>query len=102
MAGMRRERRLTMRKAFSETITYDMLFKIGEGEKKEERREARCIDISDKGLCFETNYPLKEKEMLKLKLPLKEVSIASPVLGEVRWVSPVEADRFRVGIRFIV
>ncbi len=101
MAGMRRERRLTMRKAFSETITYDMLFKLGE-EKQDTSQKARCIDISDKGLCFETDYPLKEKEMLKLKLPLKEVSIASPVLGEVRWVSPVEADRFRVGIRFIV
>ncbi len=71
------------------------------GGKVDAIKKARSLNISKRGMCFETSYLLRENEIIRIMLPLKEINVNVPVLGEVRWIKPVD-QKYRVGVSFII
>ena len=99
MAERDKDRRIIKRKSFSEKITFSTLYKAD--QKSQDDKNATCLDISDGGLCFETTDQLHAKQMIRMMLPVKEVNVSSPILGEVVWALPANG-KFKVGVRFII
>ena len=58
------------------------------------------IDISERGICLVVNKPLKEHEVFKVMLPLKDIDVKIPVLAMVRWVEPYQR-KYKAGLMFI-
>jgi len=46
------------------------------------------MDISERGICLVVNKLLKEHEVFKVMLPLKDINVKIPVMDIVRWVEP--------------
>lgn len=58
------------------------------------------MDISERGVCLVVNKPLKEHEVFKVMLPLKDINVNIPVLAMVRWVKPYQR-KYKAGLMFI-
>jgi hypothetical protein len=58
------------------------------------------VDISERGICLVVNKPLKEHEVFKIILPLKDIDVKIPVLAMVRWVEPYQR-KYKAGLMFI-
>ncbi len=94
-----KDRRYSPRKAINEVITYNTSYKVEEA-RRVIGEKARCLNIGNHGICIETRPLLREKEVIRILFPIREVGTNSPILGEVRWVKPVK-NGCRAGIRFI-
>lgn len=78
-----------------------------EGAKKEDKRcEGSVKDISSRGACIITSFPLKISEVLKVAFPIQgSISnyISTPrTLAEVRWTQPAPGNKFISGFRFLL
>ena len=58
------------------------------------------MDISERGICLVVNKLLKEHEVFKVMLPLKDINVKIPVLAMVRWVEPYQ-KKYKAGLMFI-
>jgi hypothetical protein len=64
------------------------------------QRNGLCLDISDDGLGFTVDVPLKKGEIIKLLIPASTARTSVPVFSEVIWARPTN-DHFRTGLRFL-
>ena len=61
------------------------------------------MDISNGGLCFKTNDRLQKKTVIKISVPINQVSPSIPTFGQVVWVSRNwKRKEYWVGVRFIL
>ena len=58
------------------------------------------VDVSERGICLVVNKPLKEHQVFKVMLPLKDIDVKIPVLAMVRWVEPYQR-KYKAGLMFI-
>lgn len=78
------ERRLSARRTFNKTISLERSNVVSD-QFRNSHYEGLVMDISNGGLGLSTNDRLKEGEIVKLFLPLKEMDITVPVMAEVKW-----------------
>lgn len=67
--------------------------------------EALTVNVSEGGLCFLTDMPLAEGDVLMLRLPVPQELTFVPSLVDVCWVRllPVwHEERYAVGMRFML
>ena len=75
----------------------------GDGHKS----HAAAINVSEGGLCLLVQGLLQETEIIRVDLPLADVSTTSSTLAEVKWLKPVpwshpETPQYFVGIQFLL
>lgn len=58
------------------------------------------VNVSERGIGLVINKPLREHEVFKIMLPLKNADVKIPVLAMVRWVEPYR-NKFKAGLMFI-
>jgi Tfp pilus assembly protein PilZ len=60
------------------------------------------IDYSPLGAKLETDFPMSDKEMVRISLRLKDGDDLLILPGQVLWIKKIssEPQRYRVGIRF--
>jgi len=60
-------------------------------------------NMSNGGICFKTRHKLQTKMVLKITVPVSEISPAAPTLAQVMWVRrDVKRKEYRTGLRFII
>ncbi len=60
-------------------------------------------NMSNGGICFKTRHKLQSKMVLKITVPVSEISPAAPTLAQVMWVRrDVKRKEYRTGLRFII
>ena len=69
--------------------------------------QAAAINVSDGGLCLLVNEPINEADILRVDLPLADVSTSSPTLAEVKWSMPTPwsgngSPQFFIGVQFLL
>lgn len=61
------------------------------------------LNISNGGICFKTKHRLQTKLVLKVGLPVDEISPIAPTLAQVLWVKrDPKRKEFRTGLKFII
>jgi c-di-GMP-binding flagellar brake protein YcgR len=61
------------------------------------------LNISNGGLCFKTRHRLQTKIVLKVSLPVNEISPVAPTLAQVAWVKrDPKVKEYRAGLKFII
>jgi len=68
---------------------------------------AAAINVSEGGLCLLVNQPLQESDIIRVDLPLADVSTTSATLAEVKWCKPLpwchsESQHYFVGVQFLL
>ncbi len=97
-----KERREHSRLDFPHNITFHASADMEEDADKEYPAvQGMAADISPGGLSLVTESDLTEGQLLKVNLPLPGVSVLTPTLGVVRWISR-ESSGLRAGIKFIL
>ena len=100
------ERRRPARHPFIRFITYE----LGSNHKPQPyvpRSQAAAINVSDDGLCLLVNEPIGESDIIRVDLPLADVSTTSPTLAEVKWSKPTPWSRagamqYFIGLQFLL
>jgi len=69
--------------------------------------QAAAINVSEGGLCLLVNGSLQETDIIRVDLPLADVSTTSATLAEVKWLKPVpwsppDEPQYFVGIQFLL
>lgn len=93
------QKRSSDRKIFNKTIRFELSI-MESGQLKNIQNEGLGLDISQSGLGLTTEYALKEGDVLRLILPIKELDTTLPVLAETVWSNPANGH-FRAGLRFL-
>ncbi len=104
--AMHDERRTRPRHTLLITALFQVSVLISpEGSNGRTDGEALTVNVSDGGLCFLTDVPLAEGDVLMLRLPVPQELSFVPSLVDVCWVRllPVWQDeRYAVGVRFML
>ena len=100
--GQRRPSRLP----FLRFITYE-LNSSRKLEPDQPSSQAAAINVSDDGLCLLVNEPISETDIIRLDLPLADVSTSSSTLAEVKWSKPTpwsqpDSPQHFVGVQFLL
>ena len=67
------------------------------------RLSGSLMNISNGGICITTRHRLDRDMVLKVNLPVSEISPAAPTLAQVMWVmSNPKRREYRTGLRFII
>jgi len=71
------------------------------------KSHAAAINVSEGGLCLLVHGPLQETDIIRVDLPLADVSTTSATLAEVKWLKPVpwslpEEPQYFVGVQFLL
>jgi c-di-GMP-binding flagellar brake protein YcgR len=98
------ERRQIPRVALRRAITYETgALPDGQLLLAGKRLSGSLVNISNGGICITTRYRLNKDMVLKVNLPVSEISPAAPTLAQVMWVSGNPKRReYRTGLRFII
>jgi c-di-GMP-binding flagellar brake protein YcgR len=61
------------------------------------------LNISNGGICFRTRQQLHKKMVLKISLPVNDISPKAPTLAQVLWVRKnLKRKEYQTGLRFII
>jgi hypothetical protein len=61
------------------------------------------LNISNGGICFKTKHRLQTKMVLKVSLPVNEISPLAPTLAQVLWVNrDPKRKEYHTGLKFII
>lgn len=93
-----KERREHARLDFSGIVSLEACSSI---EAESADSQATAVDVSESGLCFITDTPVKDKQILKINVPLPGLSLNVPTLGIVMWQKP-HNDAYKVGLMFAI
>jgi len=71
------------------------------------KSQAAAINVSEGGLCLLVHGALQETDIIRVDLPLADVSTTSATLAEVKWRKPVpwslpEEPQYFVGVQFLL
>jgi hypothetical protein len=71
------------------------------------KSQAAAINVSEGGLCLLVNGSIQETDIIRVDLPLADVSTTSATLAEVKWVKPVpwsppDEPQYFAGIQFLL
>ena len=91
-----KERREHSRLDFSGIVSLEACSSI---EAESSDSQAAAVDVSESGLCLITHHPLKDKQILKINVPLPGLSLKVPTLAIVMWQRP-HNDAYKVGLMF--
>ena len=98
------ERRQTPRVVLKRVLTYEpgTLPKRGHLYPAKPLR-GFLLNISNGGLCLKTKHRLQTKIVLKVSLPVNEISPVAPTLAQVAWVKRnPKSKEYRTGLKFII
>ena len=98
------ERRQVPRVTLRRAITYEAgVLPDGQLMLAGKRLSGSLINISNGGICISTRHRLSKDMVLKVNLPVSEISPAAPTLAQVMWViSNPKRRECRTGLRFII
>jgi hypothetical protein len=98
------ERRQVPRVVMRRPITYETgVLPEGQLMLAGKRLSGSLLNMSNGGICITTRYRLEKGIVLKVSLPVSEVSPAAPTLAQVMWVvNDGKHKEFRTGLRFII
>jgi len=106
VAPAQQSRRRPSRLPFLRFITYGLsASNTFDGDVR--KNHAAAINVSEGGLCLLVQDSLQETDILRVDLPLADVSTTSATLAEVKWLKPVpwshpDSPQFFVGIQFLL
>lgn len=99
-----RERRRTPRVALKRVITYEASVSPYHRDPLAGKQlRGSLMNISNGGLCFKTKHRLQRRMVLKVNLPVGELTPSAPTLAQILWVSKDLNQRdYWTGLRFIL
>jgi hypothetical protein len=97
--GETEERRANPRTPYLKPVLLDLIVNDSECLKNI-AHEASGVDISKNGLGLLSGHPLKENDVLSLRIQIENGIAALPVFAKVAWATPAQ-DRYRAGLRFL-
>jgi hypothetical protein len=100
----RKERRYSTRVTFRRVITYEPgLLPKGGPFLTGRQFCGYLLNISNGGICFKTNHRLHKKMVLKISLPVNDISPKAPTLAQVLWIKRIfKRKEYQTGLRFII
>ncbi len=99
-----KERRHFPRVIFQRVITYEagLLSKRGPFLTGHQFR-GYLLNMSNGGICFKTKHRIQKKMVLKISLPMNDISPKAPTLAQVLWVRKnLKRKEYQTGLRFII
>lgn len=97
-----KERREHSRLQFSGNVSFEESASLSaEASETQGQGHGTAYDVSESGLCLITEMLLKEKQVLRINLPLPGVSVQTPSLAMVRWVRP-DNGNYKIGMMFLI
>jgi hypothetical protein len=98
------ERRQVPRVILRRAVTYETgVLPDGQLMLAGKRFPGSLVNISNGGICITTRHRLEKDMVLKVNLPVSEISPAAPTLAQVMWVRSNPKHReYRTGLRFII
>jgi hypothetical protein len=97
--GDAEERRANPRSPYRKPVLLDLIVNDSEGLRNV-AHEASGVDISQNGLGVLSGQPLKENDVLSLRIHLENGNADLPIFAKVVWATPAQ-DRYRAGLRFL-
>jgi len=99
-----KERRHSPRMIFRRVITYELgLLPKTNFLSTGKQFRGYLLNISNGGMCFKTKHRLPKKMVLKISLPVSDISPKAPTLAQVLWVrKTLERPEYQTGLRFII
>jgi hypothetical protein len=99
-------RRRPHRLPFLRFITYG-LGVSGVPDSNGKKNQAAAINVSEGGLCLLVNERIHETDILRVDLPLADVSTTSSTLAEVKWSRAMpwsnnDTPQYFVGVQFLL
>jgi len=71
-------------------VSLKVIFETGASlttqKSRQEKADGDTQNLSNGGLCLITDRALKASQIIRLKLPMPNISVTMPTLAEVRWV----------------
>lgn len=95
-----KERREYSRIDFSGTVSYEACSTL-EPESADPEVRGTAVDLSKSGLCLITRDAVKDKQILKINMPLPGLDLQIPTLAMVMWKRP-HNDAYKVGMMFVI
>lgn len=87
---------------FSGMVTYAASSSLAaEGPAADSTWTAAAVDVSEGGLCLITKDAVKDKQILKINVPVPGLSLQIPTLVMVMWQRP-HNGAYKVGMMFII
>ena len=105
-ASAPQSRRRPSRLPFLRFITYGLSASNSfDGDMR--KNHAAAINVSEGGLCLLIQERLQETDIIRVDLPLADVTTTSATLAEVKWLKSVpwshpDAPEYFVGIQFLL
>ena len=98
------EKRLLHRVTLRRAITFEVgAFPKGDWFISGKPLRGFLVNISNGGICFKTKHRIQKEMVLKVRLPVSEISPAAPTLAQVLWVRrDPKLKEYRTGMRFII
>ncbi len=78
------EKRTNVRRLFEKTVVLERSGIISD-RFQNYRYDGLILDVSQGGLSVTTDFRLREGEIVKLMIPMKDTEISVPVMAEVKW-----------------
>ncbi len=67
------------------------------------RLHGLLMNISNGGICFRTQHRLQTKMVLKVSLPMSDISPVAPTLAQVVWIlRDPKRKEYHTGLKFII
>jgi hypothetical protein len=92
-----KDRRAMERYRLKEALAYEPSI---DRKKRGHASTAMAINVSNGGVCFQTEQPLSLHQIIRVALPVKGGKASSPTLAEVCSVNETQG-RYRIGLRFL-
>ncbi len=96
---MESEKRARARRIYNKIIVLERSDIVSD-QVRNYRWDGLILDISQAGLGLNTDHHLREGEIVKLFLPLRELDISVPVMAEVKWSKRISST-CQSGLRFL-
>jgi hypothetical protein len=97
------ERRESNRFPFIKFIRYDRGGILGAVEHRNSEREGAVINVSKDGVCLLMEKTIDPAGVIKIALPIPDVTVTTPTLAEIRWVKKIPwRESCFAGCRFLI
>lgn len=74
----------------------------GEGHREGASGNIELVDLSDGGMKLRVEGPLPvEGSIVQLRIPISGITVALPVIAQIKWARKVQSKLYNVGLQFL-
>lgn len=99
---LEKDRCQSLRTPLTRFVVYHARWNVEVVVNGEEVYPGTVLNISEGGLCLLVARPLVEGQVITVGLPLQNLPVTIPALGEVRWLRKIPwEEHYFIGVQFL-